>query len=113
MERLGARRDRITAALGPMIRQPNYEVGMDFRDRFVASDPDNARFFAAAARPDHAMFDLPGYAAERLRRAGVGHIEDVGHCTYADPDRFYSYRRSTHRGESDYGRHINAIALDD
>jgi hypothetical protein len=59
------------------------------------------------------MFDLPGYAAERLRRAGVGHIEDVGHCTYADPDRFYSYRRSTHRGESDYGRHINAIALDD
>ena len=99
--------------MGPLIRQPNYEVGQDLMDRFVAVEPNTVRFFKPATRPGHAMFDLPGYVVSRLRRAGVEAIEDVGLCTYADPAQFYSYRRSTHRGESDYGRHVNAIALAD
>jgi len=111
MERLGAARERIRVALGPMIRQPSYEVGPDLIDRFAAEDPEGEAFFAPALRQGHAQFDLGGYVASRLRRAGVSHIEDVGLCTYADPDRFYSYRRATHRAEADYGRHINAIAL--
>jgi YfiH family protein len=113
MEKFGAKRSRIVAAAGPMIRQPNYEVGQDLMDRFVAVEPNTVRFFKPATRPGHAMFDLPGYVVSRLRRAGVEAIEDVGLCTYADPAQFYSYRRSTHRGESDYGRHVNAIALAD
>lgn len=110
MERLGARRDRITAALGPMIRQPNYEVGPEMVEAFLRADPDNGRFFVAAERQRH-MFDLPGYIAARLQRAGVTQVEDLGHCTYADETRFYSYRRATHRREPDYGRHVNAIVL--
>jgi hypothetical protein len=111
MERLGAARTRMVVALGPMIRQANYEVGPDFVARFAAADPENARFFAPAARDGHAMFDLAGYIASRLQDAGVGRIEDLGHCTYAEAARFFSYRRSTHRAEADYGRHVNAIAL--
>ena len=111
MEQLGASRRRIVVALGPMIRQPNYEVGPDFVTRFTADDAENRRFFVPAARAGHAMFDLAGYITARLQRAGVGRIEDLGHCTYADPARFFSYRRSPHRAEADYGRHISAIAL--
>jgi len=111
MERLGAERRRIVAALGPMIRAPSYEVGDDLAERFRAADPTNARFFAPAARSGHAMFDLAGYVAARLSRAGIGAVEDLGQCTYADAQRFYSFRRATHRGEPDYGRHINAVAL--
>ena len=111
MEQLGASRRRIVVALGPMIRQPNYEVGPDFVARFAAEDPGSDRFFVPAARAGHAMFDLGGYITARLQRAGVGRIEDLGHCTYADPARFFSYRRSTHRAEADYGRHISAICL--
>jgi len=111
MERLGAERHRMRAALGPMIRQPNYEVGPDFIARFTAEDPASDRLFAPAARSGHALFDLPGYVASRLRQAGVGQVEDLGLCTYADPERFFSFRRSTHRAEADYGRHVNAIAL--
>ena len=111
MEQLGAERSRMRVALGPMIRQPNYEVGPEFLARFVAADSDNRRFFASSAREGHAMFDLPGFIASRLARAGVGNVEDLGACTYGDPARFFSYRRSTHRAEPDYGRHINAIAL--
>ena len=111
MEKLGARRDAIAVALGPTIRQPNYEVGAEFVERFLAADGDNARFFADAERADHAMFDLTGYIASRVHRAGIDTFEDLGLCTYADPERFYSYRRSTHVGDPDYGRHINAIAL--
>lgn len=111
MEKLGARRSRIKAALGPAIRQPNYEVGVEFGDRFKAADAANDRFFAPAARPGHAMFDLPGYIRSRLERAEIASIEDLGLCTYADPARFFSYRRTTHRAEPDYGRHVNAIAL--
>jgi polyphenol oxidase len=111
MEKLGASRRRIVVALGPMIRQPNYEVGPDFVARFAAEDPGSEGFFTPAAREGHAMFDLPGYITARLQRAGVGRLEDLGHCTYGDPARFFSYRRSTHRAEADYGRHISAIAL--
>jgi len=111
MERLGALRARIVAVLGPMIRQPNYEVGPEFVARFQAADAENGRYFKPSAREGHALFDLPGYLAARLRRAGVGQVEDLGHCTYADAKAFYSYRRSTHRAEPDYGRHINAIAI--
>jgi YfiH family protein len=111
MEKLGAKRERIVAALGPMIRQDNYEVGPDLIERFRAADTANMRFFAPAEREGHAMFDLPGYARSRLERAGISQVEDLGLCTFADPARFYSYRRSTKLGEADYGRHINAIAL--
>jgi hypothetical protein len=111
MERLGAARDQIVVALGPMIRQPNYEVGPEFVERFAADDKDNARFFAPSTRAGHAMFDLGGFARMRLDRAGITKIEDLGLCTYADPERFYSYRRTTQRAEPDYGRHINAIVL--
>lgn len=111
MERLGAVRERIVAALGPMIRQPNYETGTDLRDHFVSADPANARFFLPAAREKHFMFDLAGYVMARLTAAGIGTIEDVNACTYAQAEKFFSYRRMTHRGEADYGRHVNAIVL--
>jgi YfiH family protein len=111
MEKLGADRGRIAVALGPVISQPNYEVGAEFVDRFVAADAGNARFFAAYKRPGHAMFDLNGYIAARVERAGIRHFEDLKVCTYADPARFYSFRRTTHLSEPDYGRHINAITL--
>jgi YfiH family protein len=111
MEKLGAERARIRAALGPMIRQNNYEVGPDLIARFGAEDGASARFFKPAARDGHALFDLAGYIGARLSRAGIEQIEDIGHCTYADAARFFSFRRTTHRGEADYGRHVNAIVL--
>lgn len=111
MEKLGAMRSRIRAAIGPLIRQPNYEVGPEFVERFKAADATNERFFQPAARNDHAMFDLPGFIKARLERAEIAGVDDLGLCTYAEPDRFFSYRRTTHRGEPDYGRHVNAIAL--
>jgi YfiH family protein len=111
MEKLGADRNRMVVALGPMIRQPNYEVGPEFVARFREAGDDNMKFFAPSERKDHAMFDLAGYATMRLERAGIATIEDLKHCTYAEPERFFSYRRMTKLGETDYGRHINAIAL--
>jgi YfiH family protein len=109
MERCGAARARIVAVLGPMIRQDNYEVGPEFVARFEAQG--SGRFFRPSARGGHALFDLPGYIAARLAAAGIGRVEDVGLCTYGDAERFFSYRRSTHRDEADYGRHLNAIVL--
>src|SRR5258706_1271759 len=111
MECLGAERERIVAALGPMIHQASYEVGADLVERFEAADLANRRFFRPPPRAAHAPFHLPGHNASRPARAGVGAIEDIARCTYADPERFFSYRRTTHRGEPDYGRHVNAIAL--
>src|SRR5262249_5615735 len=111
MEALGASRPQIRAALGPMIRQPNYEVGADLMTQFLGADPANARFFSPPARPNHAQFDLAGYITAKLARAGIGGFDDLGLCTYADPARFFSFRRTTHRGEPDYGRHLNAIVL--
>ncbi|MEH3146758.1 MAG: peptidoglycan editing factor PgeF [Methylobacterium frigidaeris] len=112
MESLGAERAAITAVLGPTISRAAYEVGPEFRDRFTAADPGNARWFTLSPeRPDHSLFDLPGYVVARLDRAGIGKVADLGLCTYGDPDRFYSYRRTTHRSEPDYGRLISAISL--
>ncbi len=110
MQALGAQRARIAAVIGPTISQAAYEVGHDFAQVFLDEDPDNARFFATgpARKP---MFDLPGYGLHRLRRAGVGRAEWTGHCTYRDPDRFYSFRRTTHLGEADYGRLMSVICL--
>ncbi|MGV6812150.1 MAG: peptidoglycan editing factor PgeF [Brevirhabdus sp.] len=110
MEALGANRAATVAVIGPSISQRAYEVGPEFVDRFMEEDPDNARFFAGDGG-EKALFDLPGYGLHRLRRAGIGQAEWTRHCTYSDPDRFYSYRRSVHRSESDYGRLISAIAL--
>lgn len=110
MEKLGAERRRVRAALGPLIRQENYEVGPEFVARFTAADPVNEKYFAPSQKAGHAMFDLPSYIAARLSRAGVA-LQDLKLCTYADPARFFSYRRTTHRAEPDYGRHVNAIVL--
>ncbi len=113
MENLGADRRRIAAALGPTISQPNYEVGPEFAAQFEKDDAANARFFAPSQRAGHSLFDLPGYIAARLKHAGLSHFEDLGLCTYAGEERFFSYRRTTHRAEPDYGRHVNTIALVD
>jgi YfiH family protein len=111
MEKLGAERAGIVAAIGPLIRQQSYEVGAEFVERFINADADNARFFIASARAGHAVFDLAGFIRTRLENAGVLMIDDVGIDTYAD-ERFYSYRRSVHRNDGDYGRHVHAIALE-
>ena len=108
MERLGARRHKIVAVLGPTISQAAYEVGPDFAARFDEADQ---RFFRPGERPDHPMFDLPGFIGARLEAAGVGEFANLGLCTYSDEDQFFSYRRTTHRGEPDYGRLISAITL--
>jgi polyphenol oxidase len=111
MEKLGAERSGIVAAIGPLIRQHSYEVGGEFVERFVEADAENALFFIPSAREGHAMFDLAGFIRTRLENAGVLMIDDTGIDTYSD-ERFYSYRRSVHRGEPDYGRHVHAIALE-
>jgi polyphenol oxidase len=111
MERCGADRSRIVAALGPMIRQQSYEVGPEFVAQFTAVNFENERFFRNAPRAGHSLFDLAEYIAARLASAGIGRIDDLGRCTYAEPQTFFSYRRSVHRSEPDYGRHLNAIAL--
>lgn len=107
MVSLGADRARIAAAIGPCIAQPSYEVDEGFRARF---GEDDARFFAPG-RPGHWQFDLPGYVAKRLQSAGIAAVDTLGHDTYADADRFYSYRRATHRGEANYGRLISLVGL--
>jgi YfiH family protein len=111
MERLGARREKIVAVLGPTISQAAYEVGPDFVERLTSADIDNARFFQPSERHDHVMFDLPGYIGMRLETAGIGEFANLGLCTYSDEERFFSYRRTTHRGEPDYGRLISTIVL--
>ncbi len=110
METLGAARENIAAVIGPTISQRAYEVGPEFVETFVDTDPGNGRFFAGG-RDDRAHFDLPGFALARLRAAGVGEAEWTRHCTYSDPDRFFSFRRSVHDKEADYGRLIAAITL--
>jgi YfiH family protein len=111
MEKLGAERDSVVAAIGPLIRQPSYEVGREFVERFIDADADNTLFFLPGERDGHAMFDLPGFIRMRLENAGVVMIDDLGVDTYAD-QRCYSYRRSVHRKEPDYGRLVHAIALE-
>ncbi len=110
MESLGAKRENISAVIGPTISQAAYEVGPEFLDDFMAESPENARFFANG-QGDRLQFDLPAFGLHRLRQANVGNAEWTRHCTYSDADRFYSYRRSTHANEADYGRLISAIRL--
>ncbi len=112
MESLGAKREDIVAVLGPSIGPNNYEVGAEFVARFVEADARNEAYFAPSAKDGHAMFDLNRYTVDRLKRAGVT-AEALNRCTYAEEDLFYSYRRTTHRREPDYGRQISAIALED
>ena len=107
MEALGARRERMVAAIGPTIAQPSYEVDAGFRENF----PDAAARFFAPGREGHWQFDLPAYVAARLGACGVARIDDCGLDTYADPARFYSFRRATHRGEPNYGRQLSLIGL--
>jgi YfiH family protein len=111
MEKLGADRAGIVAAIGPLIRQHSYEVGHEFVERFLQEDAENALFFIPSARDGHAMFDLAGFIRMRLENAGVLMIDDIGLDTYSD-ERFYSYRRSVHRQEPDYGRHVHAIVME-
>jgi YfiH family protein len=111
MEKLGASRSGIIAAIGPLIRQESYEVGNEFVARFIEADAENAMFFNPSVREEHAMFDLGGFIRKRLEAAGILMIDDLGLDTYAD-ERFFSYRRSVHRKEPDYGRHAHAIALE-
>ena len=110
MEALGARRGKIAAVIGPCISQPAYEVGQEFFETFTDDAPEARRFFING-KGDRYLFDLPSYGLWRLREAGVGHAEWTRHCTYGDPARFYSYRRTTHAGEVDYGRLISVIRL--
>jgi polyphenol oxidase len=111
MEAIGAQRENIVAALGPMIGPDSYEVGPEFFARFLDAAPDNARFFKPSARVAHFMFDLPSFIIHRLQAAGIGQIGNCGVDTYVDEARCFSYRRSVHRNEPDYGRLIAAIAL--
>ena len=113
MERLGADRARIAAAVGPCIARRSYEVDEAFLRRFAEADPENERFFADGGRAGHHLFDLEAYVLSRLAAAGLGRIEALGQDTYTQPDRFFSYRRATHRGEADYGRQVSLIALAD
>jgi YfiH family protein len=111
MEALGARRDRIVAAIGPCIARASYEVDDGFQRRFEQGDPENERFFAPG-REGHARFDLEAYVAHRLAIAGVRTVEAMGLDTYADENRFFSFRRATHRSEPGYGRQISIIGLE-
>jgi YfiH family protein len=110
MEQLGACRDRIVAAIGPTIARASYEVDLAFRDRFCAADPEHDAFFAAG-KPGHCQFDLEGFIASRLAAAGVRTVVAMGVDTYPDEARWFSFRRTTHRSEPDYGRQLSLIAL--
>ncbi|MEP2103162.1 MAG: peptidoglycan editing factor PgeF [Parasphingorhabdus sp.] len=110
MEELGASRDNISCAIGPCIAQASYEVDSGFQERFVDEDPDNSQYFTTG-KADHFQFDIEAYVAERLAKAGIAKIDKLGLDTYAHEHRYYSYRRSCHRGEAGYGRQISLIGL--
>lgn len=111
MEKLGAKRGNISAAIGPCISQRSYEVGPEFRERFVAQASDNSRYFVPSKKADHFMFDLPAYVAMRAKGVGLGHVDVTGVCTYDNAEDYFSFRRTTHLGEKDYGRNLSAIML--
>jgi purine-nucleoside/S-methyl-5'-thioadenosine phosphorylase / adenosine deaminase len=111
MEKLGAKRDNVVAALGPCIGHRSYEVGPEFVAAFGAAGDDTARYFAPSRRAGHSMFNLNAYIAERAARARIGRFEDLRLDTYADERRFFSYRRATHRKEPDYGRLMSVIVM--
>lgn len=111
MENIGAARHRITASIGPAISQAAYEVGPEFEETFLEADPANAGFFARESQDSRPHFDLTGYVAARLIHAGAGDVGNLNLCTYADTERFFSYRRTCHKSEPDYGRQISAIVI--
>ena len=111
MERLGARRENIVAVLGPTISQQAYEVGPEFPAPFIEASKGHQKYFIPSLRERHYMFDLPRFLCDEMKLIGLGKVVDLGLCTYTDEQRFFSYRRATHRGEKDYGRLISAIAL--
>ncbi|MEO0544043.1 MAG: peptidoglycan editing factor PgeF [Pseudomonadota bacterium] len=111
MEALGAERQNISAVLGPTISQANYEVGPEFAARLIALDANNEQLLIASEKAEHFMFDLPAFILLKLKQSGVTKNSWTGHCTYADESRFFSYRRTTHRREPDYGRQTSAIML--
>ena len=111
MESIGANRTSISAVIGPCISQSAYEVGLEFFERFGDEDPSSVAFFSNSERSGKYLFNLPSYGLHRLRQADVQDCAWTGHCTYANPSKFFSYRRSTHEKESDYGRFISVIRL--
>ena len=111
MQELGAERGRIVAVVGPAISQAAYEVGEEFEDRFLSASDENARYFDRTGERGRPHFDLSGYVADRLRDIGLSRIDAMPECTYGQEERLFSYRRSVHRGDSDYGRQISAIVL--
>ncbi|KZK80572.1 Laccase domain protein YfiH [Pseudovibrio sp. Ad13] len=111
MQQLGANPSNITAVMGPMISQQAYEVGPEFVVRFLEQSQDNKRFFVPSQKPLHSMFDLPAFIKAQLDKLGLKDVIDLKLCTYADADRFFSYRRTTHNKEPDYGRQISTIML--
>jgi hypothetical protein len=111
MEALGARRDRIVAAVGPSISQPSYEVGNELRTSVAEARTEDRRFFVPSDRERHWRFDLSGYTQTQLQHAGIENISCIPACTYLQESAFFSYRRATHRGEADYGRQLSAIVL--
>ena len=111
MIEIGAERERIRAAIGPTIHQPNYQVGPEFEDEFLSYSADNKRFFTRAEAGARAHFDLPGFCRARIGAAAIASCQDIGRCTYGDESLFFSYRRKTHRDETDYGRQISAIVV--
>lgn len=111
MVEMGAQRNAIIAAIGPCISQAAYEVGADFEQNYLVQDPSSAAFFAKSASPGKRQFALAPYVAVRLERAGIAMVKNLDMCTYQDEARFFSFRRTTHRGESDYGRGVSVIAL--
>jgi polyphenol oxidase len=113
MERLGAKRSQMVAAVGPCIARRSYEVDENFLLRFAAADPENERFFSAGARPGHHQFDLEGFVASQASASGITRIDLAGEDTYSQPARFFSYRLTTHRSEPDYGRQLSAIGVAD
>jgi YfiH family protein len=111
MERLGAKRSRICAAIGPCISQAAYEVGPEFRARFLEQTEANARYFVPSKRSDHWQFDLPAYVAARVEALDLAAVDRLNVCTYANEKDYFSFRRTTHRSEADYGRNISAIMI--
>ena len=111
MQSLGAKSANIIAAIGPTISQANYEVGPEFVEQFLVDNPDSSKFFIPSDRINHSMFDLPGCVEERLQSCNLKQVENLALCTYGDEDNFFSYRRTTHKGEPDYGRQMSAICL--
>lgn len=111
MESLGARRENIVAVLGPTISKAAYEVGPEFIQRFIEASTDNKKFFTDSVKKEHNMFDLPAYLITRMKAFGIGIVIDTALCTYSDAEAYFSYRRTTHRKEKDYGRQVAAITL--